>query len=297
MKNPNPIVLIAIERIRALAITVTLIALFASPNVVRASGSGDDEDSVTAATYSMLLKAKRIMRKHGRFLKHPRWGNIWQPDQDRSWRPYTVGRWKTIKGHNWEWISDEPFGNVVYHYGRWTFDDRYGWFWVPGSQRGPAWVMWRQNADYVGWAPLPPTRSLKDFQTNRRSDTYDKAPRARQWVFVPRHSLRYGTLAQLMVPPRKAADLYYTTEPADRPSTVIARRSQPRRYENDNIEGRDDIDDNYARRNDSQRRYDDRYDNGRRLTRRRFAHSGFFLDDFYLDNDDIDDDNCINDMR
>ena len=298
MKNPNPIVLIAIERIRALAITVTLIALFASPNVVRASGSGDDEDSVTAATYSMLLKAKRIMRKHGRFLKHPRWGNIWQPDQNRSWRPYTIGRWETTKGHIWKWVSDEPFGNVVYHYGRWTSDDTYGWFWVPGSQRGPAWVIWRQNSDYVGWAPLPPTRSTKDVRRNRRIDTYDNTPLAHQWVFVRRQALRNDILADHILPPRQATDLYYATEPADHPSTLFARTTKPRRFENDNIDDRDYKDSNYARRNYSERRYDDdQYDNDRRGTRRRYARGSLFLDDFYLENDNSDDEICINDMR
>ena len=32
----------------------------------------------------------------------------------------------------------------------------YGWYWVPGYEWAPAWVAWRNNNDYYGWAPLSP---------------------------------------------------------------------------------------------------------------------------------------------
>ena len=81
---------------------------------------------------------------------------VWQPTMmPRNWEPYTIGRWEwTADG--WYWDSDEPFGYITYHYGRWYNDDYYGWIWVPDDQWAPAWVDWRYDDDYVGWAPLSP---------------------------------------------------------------------------------------------------------------------------------------------
>ncbi len=80
----------------------------------------------------------------------------WHPyGIDPDWRPYTVGHW-VWSDYGWYWVSAEPFGWATYHYGRWYLDDFYGWIWVPDPVWGPAWVEWRCNDDYVGWAPLPP---------------------------------------------------------------------------------------------------------------------------------------------
>ena len=81
---------------------------------------------------------------------------VWKPNgiQD-NWRPYSDGRWNwTSEG--WYWDSYEPFGWATYHYGRWFFDDYYGWIWIPDYEWAPAWVEWRYDNDYIGWAPLPP---------------------------------------------------------------------------------------------------------------------------------------------
>ena len=78
-------------------------------------------------------------------------------DTDRSWRPYSNGRWVYTDRYGWMWASNEPFGWATYHYGRWGFSKRIGWFWVPGSRWAPAWVSWRQSDDYLAWAPLPPS--------------------------------------------------------------------------------------------------------------------------------------------
>ena len=80
----------------------------------------------------------------------------WQPTLvDPGWRPYTRGHW-VWSNYGWYWVSAEPFGWATYHYGRWYYDDFYGWLWIPGTIWGPAWVEWRYNDSYVGWAPLPP---------------------------------------------------------------------------------------------------------------------------------------------
>ncbi len=71
-----------------------------------------------------------------------------------DWSPYSDGYW-AYTDDGWTWISNEEFGWAVYHYGRWirAYDE---WLWIPGTEWAPAWVSWRMNDDYVGWAPLPP---------------------------------------------------------------------------------------------------------------------------------------------
>lgn len=81
---------------------------------------------------------------------------VWKPNHVRfGWSPYAYGSWVWTK-YGWYWDSNEPFGDVVYHYGRWYNDDYYGWIWVPDYDWAPAWVDWRYDDNYIGWAPLPP---------------------------------------------------------------------------------------------------------------------------------------------
>ena len=81
---------------------------------------------------------------------------VWRPTIiGTNWTPYNVGRWVwTYDG--WYWDSYEPFGHVTYHYGRWYYDDYYGWLWYPDYEWAPAWVEWRYDNNYIGWAPLHP---------------------------------------------------------------------------------------------------------------------------------------------
>jgi len=80
----------------------------------------------------------------------------WRPYNMRSaWAPYANGQW-VWTSDGWYWDSYEPFGYIVYHYGRWYYDDYYGWMWIPDYQWAPAWVEWRYDNDYIGWTPLPP---------------------------------------------------------------------------------------------------------------------------------------------
>ncbi len=81
---------------------------------------------------------------------------VWRPTMmKRNWSPYYQGQW-VYTNYGWYWDSYEPFGHVVYHYGRWYYDDYYGWIWIPDNEWAPAWVDWRYDDDYIGWAPLSP---------------------------------------------------------------------------------------------------------------------------------------------
>lgn len=93
---------------------------------------------------------------HGLWIYHSPHGYVWIPRVDRySWHPYTYGQW-IWTDHGWTWISHFKWGWAPFHYGRWGWDDYLGWYWVPGTVWGPAWVTWRRGSFYVGWAPLPP---------------------------------------------------------------------------------------------------------------------------------------------
>jgi hypothetical protein len=96
----------------------------------------------------------------GNWVEVDDYGYCWQPNvsvNNSDWRPYSDGYW-AYTDVGWTWVSNEDFGWATYHYGRWLRLEGQGWVWVPGYEWGPAWVSWRTGGDYVGWAPLPPTR-------------------------------------------------------------------------------------------------------------------------------------------
>src|SRR5437868_8403795 len=120
----------------------------------RSDGGARSERRSTAA-YGMFYEK---LDPYGEWRETRDYGYVWQPreaEESRDWRPYTEGRW-VYSDAGWTWVSDEPFGWATYHYGRWLRLRRVGWVWVPGDEWAPAWVSWRTNNDYVGWAPLPP---------------------------------------------------------------------------------------------------------------------------------------------
>ncbi|MCK9294837.1 MAG: FecR domain-containing protein [Desulfobulbaceae bacterium] len=99
--------------------------------------------------------------RSGRWVRVPDYGYVWSPTVfvGPNWAPYRHGRW-IRRGHDYVWLSNEPWGWAPYHYGRWAFAPAVGWFWVPphhGSVHwGPGYVGWARTADYVAWVPLAP---------------------------------------------------------------------------------------------------------------------------------------------
>ncbi len=93
---------------------------------------------------------------YGTWVDVSQYGQCWRPvDVAPGWRPYTIGQWEwTDVG--WYWVTEEPWGWATCHYGYWTVDPFYGWVWVPGVEWAPAWVVWREAPDYIGWAPCGP---------------------------------------------------------------------------------------------------------------------------------------------
>jgi len=97
---------------------------------------------------------------YGQWVYDPDYGNVWVPNEAGDFRPYgSRGQWVMTEYGN-TWVSDDPWGWAVYHYGRWTYNPYYGWIWVPGYEWAPAWVSWRYGGGYAGWAPLAPGISV-----------------------------------------------------------------------------------------------------------------------------------------
>jgi hypothetical protein len=85
------------------------------------------------------------------------YGNAWVPGGVAAgWSPYVDGQW-LYTDYGWTWVSNDPWGDIPYHYGTWAYVSPYGWVWVPGTVWAPAWVTWAYTDDYIGWAPVPPS--------------------------------------------------------------------------------------------------------------------------------------------
>jgi hypothetical protein len=134
---------------------------------------------------------------------------VWKPHTvGVNWRPYTNGRWHWTT-HGWYWESFEPFGWATFHYGRWYFDDYYGWVWIPGNEWAPAWVEWRYNDAYIGWAPLPP---YADFSLNigiHFSINWRSSPA--YWNFVRYRHFCGVTIVNYVVPHYYVENIYHRT--------------------------------------------------------------------------------------
>ena len=104
---------------------------------------------------------------YGDWVHNREYGYVWIPQAGRSFYPYASnGRW-IYTNYGWTWLSDYPWGWAAFHYGRWDYDPQYGWFWFPGDEWAPAWVVWRQGDGYFGWAPMSPESGLGwDYRNN-----------------------------------------------------------------------------------------------------------------------------------
>ena len=97
--------------------------------------------------------------QYGNWYNVSGYGYGWQPyGVPFGWSPFWNGRWISIHGSGWTWVSHEPWGWLPYHYGSWTCVPGQGWFWVPGqfNQWNPAPVHWIQIGGHVGWVPRSP---------------------------------------------------------------------------------------------------------------------------------------------
>jgi hypothetical protein len=118
------------------------------------------------------------------------------------------GRW-VWTDYGWYWLSDESFGWATYHYGRWQYDDYYGWIWIPDDVWGPAWVEWRYDDDYIGWAPLSPAARF-DISFGMTFDAGWVAP-IHYWNFVPCRSFTSARIVDYVQPVERTRRFFGNT--------------------------------------------------------------------------------------
>jgi hypothetical protein len=164
----------------------------------------------STASYGMFYQK---LDPYGEWRETNDYGYVWQPreaEESRDWRPYTEGRW-VYSDAGWTWVSDEPFGWATYHYGRWMRLKRVGWVWVPGDEWAPAWVSWRTNKDYVGWAPLPPEARFdrRSGIHNWADNYYDIGPE--QYAFVSSNKFGDEHVRRSLVPTERNISIVIET--------------------------------------------------------------------------------------
>jgi hypothetical protein len=115
---------------------------------------------------------------YGTWVSYQDLGYVWIPTVSPDFYPYASdGHW-VFTELGWAWYSNYVWGWVAFHYGRWLNDSSYGWMWVPDTEWGPAWVIWRGSDRYYGWAPLEPRNSIS-LAVSTNTSIPDN-----HWVFV-----------------------------------------------------------------------------------------------------------------
>ena len=165
------------------ALLLATAALFAAPRAAHAS---------VAVSISVFHDD---LAPYGRWVSVGSYGSCFVPRVGAGWAPYVDGQW-VYTDYGWTWVSNDPFGDVPFHYGSWTWANSYGWVWVPGTVWAPAWVTWAYGDDYVGWAPVPPSFGLT-------ATGYVGAPvvlPATRYVFVPTRQFVGVPVASIRLP-------------------------------------------------------------------------------------------------
>ncbi|GAT35120.1 hypothetical protein TSACC_3181 [Terrimicrobium sacchariphilum] len=181
-----------------LAAIVALLGIFPS------GASAQTQSPVTFDTFFHELSP------YGEWIDVDGYGTSWRPKVDSDWRPYTDGRWAQTDA-GWTWMSNEPWGWITYHYGRWTTLEDGAWIWVPGYEWAPAWVSWRTNDDYIGWAPLPPEAVWEPSAGFNTSVDASYGIGIQVYTFCPVQYLGWPALRPVLMPVRQNGVILPTT--------------------------------------------------------------------------------------
>ncbi|HXS36119.1 MAG TPA: DUF6600 domain-containing protein [Flavipsychrobacter sp.] len=141
---------------------------------------------------------------YGQWVDDQEYGYVFVPNVEQDFRPYyTDGYWAMTEYGN-TWVSSYPWGWACFHYGRWTYDNYYGWVWIPGTEWGPAWVDWRNGGGYYGWAPLGPGFDISvGFGAYSCPDDW--------WVFLPPRYLYQPRYYHYWAGPRENTTIIHNT--------------------------------------------------------------------------------------
>jgi hypothetical protein len=173
-----------------LVITASCAGYFSSPEVGYPPGGGSYNDpsgqqySRSPQDYGRNQDTAYFydrLSPYGNWIDLNPYGYVWIPrHMGYRWRPYSDGHW-VWTDYGWTWIANEEWGDIPFHYGRWGWNDDLGWFWVPGTDWGPAWVTWRSNDQYMGWAPFPPGF---EFRAGMNFNSLSMDIPLNFWVFI-----------------------------------------------------------------------------------------------------------------
>ncbi len=136
-------------------------------------GTALNESDADSRFLSKILGIKTVYAQTGEQLLNL---FVWRPAKEltetmieesgvEEYTPYLNGQW-VYTDEGWYFKANTPQEDLTSHYGRWSKDEELGWVWLPGKTYSPAWVDWRQNDDYVAWAPVPPGTYIENDAVN-----------------------------------------------------------------------------------------------------------------------------------
>lgn len=139
-----------------LSVVIVTLLNSCTPTSYISDNSPNDFNQDGKVTYQMFYNE---LSPYGRWINYPDYGFVWSPSIADFQPYYSNGYWSSTS-LGWNWDSGYKWGWAPFHYGRWFFKESYGWLWLPGYEWAPAWVAWRNNTNYYGWAPLEPGMHL-----------------------------------------------------------------------------------------------------------------------------------------
>jgi len=136
-------------------------------------GTALNESDADSRFLSEILGIKTVYAQTGEQLLNL---YVWRPAKEltetmieesgvEEYTPYLNGQW-VYTDEGWYFKANTSQEDLTSHYGRWSKDKELGWVWLPGKTYSPAWVDWRQNDDYVAWAPVPPGTYIENDAVN-----------------------------------------------------------------------------------------------------------------------------------
>ncbi len=190
----------------------TAAALLPAPAAPPIPSSQPQPDATAGVFYNDLAS-------YGTWAQQPDYGLCWQPTVEtinQDWCPYVDGGQWIYSDCGWYWQSDYTWGWAAFHYGRWAKVPRQGWVWVPDNIWAPAWVAWRSNPSYIGWAPLPPGVGLNvlaelTYLGNPAGPNPTFGLAASAYTFVSTGDLTSRHLPRRVLPARQANALVHGT--------------------------------------------------------------------------------------
>lgn len=166
-------------------LSILLFALFVSAGI-----TNEAKSQTASVSFSIFYNS---LKPYGRWMNNSTYGKVWISNT-KDFTPYSTGGHWAYTDYGWTWVSDYDWGWAPFHYGRWAYHSTYGWYWIPDYKWAPAWVAWRNNDDYYGWAPLSPGLSI-----SVSVGAYDAIPSGR-WVFAPHQYITSPYVSRYYVP-------------------------------------------------------------------------------------------------